>query len=495
MPPAEHTLDPAVSIDASVLVDGAPLDWIEPAVGLFLAPELVAVLERLGPLVRELASTVSMATAARGEAFPRDRATVLLASIVERWLAAQPGAGRWIEAARDARGRLRLSVMPEGMDGLVTPDRVTIRLRLSKGEARATVDLPLSSARGLAVIMDGLRGDYPPGVGLAMADRGVRAVLGALESIGGTLPREGTGEVFVPDGHDATVLTITHMGHAFLIMDGGSRRVLFDPVLHPWRDDFTVRPLSARQLGPVDAVFFTHHHADHLDLASLLMLPHRVPVYVPGGADQPLAPRCADYLRMLGFTDVREINAGDVAEVGDLRVQALTFTGEGREVVGFGANAYVAGLGRQRALIQADAGPDNTGRSIVSTGELARVVAAGGPIRTIFGRWWQDRAFLCTLSPLALVRPDVPSDRWLESVERCDCPADFLVGLIKACRARRFVAYAEGHQESFLPEHLVSGATATASLLWRPRAEVFRDIANRTGAETVAAQPFQQWRI
>ena len=414
---SDLTLDPAVSIDATFLVDSIPLTWIEPSVGLFLAPELVGILEQLGPIVGGAIRTMSAAASVRGQIFPKDQATTHLEWLVESWLAARPESAQWVGATRDAAGRLRLKARSEGLDRFVAPDHVAIRLRFAKAGQRTQCQIPLSSARALAVIMDVLRGDFPPGVDLALADRDVRGAIAALESIGGLIPRAAAGDPFVPDGHDATVLTVTHMGHAFLIADGGSRRVLFDPVLHAWRDEYAVQPLTARQFGPVDAIFFTQHHLDHMDLASLLMLPHRVPVFVPGGADQPLTPRCADYLRTLGFVDVREINAGDVATVGDLQVHALTFTGKGRDVLGFGANVYIACLGSQRVLIHADASPDNSGRSMVSSGELARWIAGAGPIRAIYGTWQQERTFLCALSPLTLVKPEVTADRWLADVE------------------------------------------------------------------------------
>lgn len=495
MSPVDRALDPSVAMRAVFLVDGRPLCRLDPPVGLFLAPELVDLIEDLEPLVRETIATLTASAAVRGEALPRDRAAALLSGIVERWVTARPGAERWVEAARDGAGRLRLSPRTEGLDRMIAPDRVVIRIELTRGTARADVDIPLASAGPLAVVMDGLRGDYPSGLDLALADRGARAVVAALESIGGLVAAEAAGPIFVPEGHDAKGLTATHMGHAFLIVDGGSRRLLFDPVVHAWREEFVVQPLTARQLGPVDAIFFTHHHAGHMDAASLLMLPHRVPVYVPAATDQPLVPRCADYLRMLGFTDVREVAAGDVVSVGDVRVQALPFTGRGREVLGFGANVYVASLGLDRVLVHSDASPDTAGRSIVATGEAARLATTGGAIRTVYATWWQERAFLCALSPLALLAPDVSSDRWFETVAVRDCPMEFLVALVKACRARRLVTYAEGQHEAFLPERLRSGAADTAALLWRPRDEVCRSVMHRTGVETLEGRPFLQVRV
>ena len=253
---ADLTLDPTVALQAEFRVDGTSLRWIEPSVALFLAPELVAVLEHLGTIVHDALQTIATAAAVRGQVFPRERAGTLIQSLIEKFLAGRSDTWRWIEAAREADGRLRLTVKPEGFEGFVATNRVSIHLRFSKGDRKASVEIPLSSASALAVIMDVLRGDYPPGLDLALADRDVRGAIAALESIGGLIPKADAGPLFVPDTRDARVLNVTHMGHAFLIVDGGSRRVLFDPVLHEWRDEFEQQPLSARQLGTVDAIFF-----------------------------------------------------------------------------------------------------------------------------------------------------------------------------------------------------------------------------------------------
>jgi hypothetical protein len=146
-------------------------------------------------------------------------------------------------------------------------------------------------------------------------------------------------------------------------------------------------------------------------------------------------------------------------------------------------------------LVYSDASPNNTGHSIVSTGELARWVAAKGPIRAIYGTWWQQRAFLCTLSPLALLKPDVTSDRWLADVECCDCPPDFLINLVKTTRARKFIIYGEGNEEDFLPPTLASGQTRADSLFWKSRSDVCLEITRHTAAETMVARPYQQIRL
>ncbi len=76
-------------------------------------------------------------------------------------------------------------------------------------------------------------------------------------------------------------MIVTHMGHAFLIVDAGGNRLLFDPLSFSWDSVNERQPYVASQLGKVDAVFLTHHHDDHLDIAKLLTFGPDVPIYVP----------------------------------------------------------------------------------------------------------------------------------------------------------------------------------------------------------------------
>jgi L-ascorbate metabolism protein UlaG (beta-lactamase superfamily) len=108
---------------------------------------------------------------------------------------------------------------------------------------------------------------------------------------------------------------ITWHGHATVLLELDGVRLLTDPVLGR-----RIGPLirvsggrvDAAQLGRIDGVLLSHLHADHAHLGSLRRL--RAPVIGPSGT--------RNWLRGGGVDDVRELSAGDEAQVGGVRVIA-----------------------------------------------------------------------------------------------------------------------------------------------------------------------------
>jgi L-ascorbate metabolism protein UlaG (beta-lactamase superfamily) len=112
-----------------------------------------------------------------------------------------------------------------------------------------------------------------------------------------------------------TDLAVTRVGHSCHLIEIGGRTLLTDP----W---FTVKPtydhgervaLTPAQLPPLDAIVISHEHYDHCDLDALTGL-RDVPVIGPGTV--------AAVAREKGWKDVRELEAWEATEVGDVTVTA-----------------------------------------------------------------------------------------------------------------------------------------------------------------------------
>lgn len=201
----------------------------------------------------------------------------------------------------------------------------------------------------------------------------------------------------------------TFVGHATVLLSGPSTRVLVDPFLLPGENAFPLgyQPLAAAQLAP-DAILVTHSHPDHFHVDSLLRLGRDTTIFVPHVTrESALAVDMDHRLGELGFTDVRPLQWGAEATIGDFRVTALPFYGEqpttddvlNPEVRNVGNTYLVEGAGR-RYVFLADAGRDRLGDvRRLATEAFERT----GPVDILFGgyRSW-------SLYPLQYVSSSVP---------------------------------------------------------------------------------------
>ncbi len=82
------------------------------------------------------------------------------------------------------------------------------------------------------------------------------------------------------------------LGHSSVLVELGGKRVLFDPMFSErswfvqWMGPkrFQPAPLRARDLPPLDAVFISHDHYDHLDKATIIELANKaMSFHVPLG--------------------------------------------------------------------------------------------------------------------------------------------------------------------------------------------------------------------
>jgi L-ascorbate metabolism protein UlaG (beta-lactamase superfamily) len=121
---------------------------------------------------------------------------------------------------------------------------------------------------------------------------------------------------------------IVFLGHATVLIEVDGVRLLTDPVLrsHVAHLRRQVPPVETDAIGGLDAVLISHTHHDHLDLASLRLLPDDTPLLVPAGAGA--------WLRDRRFQNVTELAVGEVANVGGLVVAAVEARHDGRRAGG-----------------------------------------------------------------------------------------------------------------------------------------------------------------
>jgi len=113
---------------------------------------------------------------------------------------------------------------------------------------------------------------------------------------------------------------VTWLGHATVLIELDGVRLITDPLLGA-RVGFLRRAggaVDASSVSGLDGVLLSHLHADHAHVGSLRVLGESVAVLAPPGSRRWLAGK--------GFTDVRELAAGQELELGRLHVQATTAT-------------------------------------------------------------------------------------------------------------------------------------------------------------------------
>jgi len=111
---------------------------------------------------------------------------------------------------------------------------------------------------------------------------------------------------------------LTFLGHSTVLVDLDGVRVLTDPLFGHLAAGAIRRHVPAvlpGALGDLAAVFISHGHLDHLDLASLRALPGHPELIVPAGLGHVVAKVARGV--------VHEMRVGDRLQVGDLTLEAV----------------------------------------------------------------------------------------------------------------------------------------------------------------------------
>jgi UDP-MurNAc hydroxylase len=117
-------------------------------------------------------------------------------------------------------------------------------------------------------------------------------------------------------------MRVTYYGQACTLIEAAGKKILTDPWLTEgayqgtWYHthllaDAGVTPESFSK--DIDFLFLSHEHQDHLDLATLKHFPLNIPLLICRFA----TPKFHNYLKSLGFTNIREVNSGDTQDLGE----------------------------------------------------------------------------------------------------------------------------------------------------------------------------------
>jgi L-ascorbate metabolism protein UlaG (beta-lactamase superfamily) len=110
---------------------------------------------------------------------------------------------------------------------------------------------------------------------------------------------------------------VTFLGHATLLIEVDDLRILTDPVLREGMGPIRrqVKAVLPELFADLDAVFVSHGHHDHLDLASLRQIPGKPTVIVPRGFGA-LATK-------LGLGPVEEVQPGDRLSIDRVQLEVV----------------------------------------------------------------------------------------------------------------------------------------------------------------------------
>jgi L-ascorbate metabolism protein UlaG (beta-lactamase superfamily) len=170
----------------------------------------------------------------------------------------------------------------------------------------------------------------------------------------------------------------TWLGHATVVLELGSTRVLTDPFLgQSVGPRHRIGPLlSADAYADIDVVLISHLHHDHFDVPSLLLLGRSVAIVGPTAVSTVLAAH--------GFGNVRAVAAGDIVRVGDVEITAVPAVHPGSRL---GSSIFAAPLGfvirdgRHTVYFAGDTAPSQNLDAVTGVVDLA-LLPAGGTRRT-----------------------------------------------------------------------------------------------------------------
>ena len=253
------------------------------------------------------------------------------------------------------------------------PSMLALRLRVGRRGDWSFYPLALDQLRALGAIVPLLQGDHSPAEVAGAVDR-LEADRDWMSGLLDLLRAEG----FLEEGPQLENAYLrsplrprtTFVAHTSILVQSATTALVTDPLLRP-----SLRApraaIDAVRL-PLGAICLTHAHWDHCDVQSLLMFDKTTPVVIPRvHAPTIFNPPMAPMLRLLGFTDIREVETWDRLTIGDIEAIFVPFHGEqdepGAEIDHYTYVLKTAGLSLYGGV---DAFRDSYGEM---TGSLERV--------------------------------------------------------------------------------------------------------------------------
>jgi len=449
-------LDPCVDVSVGVVAEGTvcPLNSSE-LYTYFIPPTLAIAIADLAQRLR-IAGRAMLRNALTRNVEIRPRDYIHTFETIYRDRCSRSPLSDYGDIIADAERTFRLE-LKRPLQSSVCPYAEAV-IRIERSDQRKTgISLPLSTlavpavSRLIRALRDGTRraeiveligsSDEAPSL------YNVAAAVTRCRGFGAVRPAQPDWDELLPP---QATLSAFHLGHAGLLLRGSSTFVLVDPWFVAGHPGYREQPLGSNQLPPVDAVFLTHEHWDHINVPALLRYPPNVPIVVPRQhSDSPLYPRFREFLKLFGFERVIELGHWEQHSLRNgLVVTAVPFIGEGTAEDGAVRNCYLLERGGNRILVHVDSSIDSTGRSDLTDGAIERLVNERGPIDVLYATRRQELHFgfeiQHDLSPMFL---GADPRRFVGVTENCFCPASYIVNLAREARCSMVVLYSEGGAE------------------------------------------------
>lgn len=211
-------------------------------------------------------------------------------------------------------------------------DDLDIQLKISDTRSTMTERLPVNRLRPLGHLLCALRGDHQEReilstleerLGRDDADWAV-TLFDRLKSSGFLENRSPASNYFL---RPSSRPRVTLLAHSSLLLQTDKSTILVDPTIR-FGHGLPRRAFDVVRLR-LDALCCSHSHWDHCDVQTLLWFDKDIPFIIPNilrpsAFNPPMAP----VLRLLGFTDIREVDHWEPVRIGDIEFVPVPFRGE-----------------------------------------------------------------------------------------------------------------------------------------------------------------------